>query len=97
VLQVVQAGSGQCGLERDSPLVICSGGPHTWLAVSLRSRSIARNGWARNSASRNCLRSSTGSLFCARARPRAFSEWRCQRRHTVQEHPLFQRACARRL
>jgi hypothetical protein len=41
------------------------------LEVRPRSRSTARNGWPLYIASRSFCRISTGSRFCARARPRA--------------------------
>jgi hypothetical protein len=57
--------------------------------VSPRSRSTVRNGCPASIASRSCCLTSSGSRFCALARPNALSLSLCARRHRSQWQPLF--------
>jgi len=72
---------------------VCSGEPRHLIRCRPKSRIVARNGQPPYRASTNCRRSSRGSLFRAKARPRVLSASRCQRRHSVQPHPSLQRVC----
>jgi hypothetical protein len=67
--------------------------PHTWLEVRPRSRSIScLNGWPPQIASRSCCLTSSGSRFCAQARPRARWSSACAPLHWAQWHPVCQPA-----
>jgi hypothetical protein len=66
--------------------------PQTWLVVRPSSRNAVRNGRPLEIASRSCCRISTGSRFCARARPRVLWSSLCTRRHRAQLQPLSHRA-----
>jgi hypothetical protein len=66
VLQVVPARNRRAASSASRHESSVRVSPHTWLGVSRRSRTAARNDWPARSASKNCRRSSTGSLFVPR-------------------------------
>lgn len=93
VLQIRTPGGCEGGLKRGRPLLVGPAEPPHLVGGEAKVTQYRPERLAGVQRIQELPAHSTGNRSCAIARPRALSASRCQRRHTLHEHPLFQRAC----